>query len=214
METDLQFKQAEFTSPSAANCQACGQPFQESYFGLNGQMICARCAENLQKEVSAARNDPNRYVRSMLFGGGVAAIGGAIYGAVMAYAHLELALISIAVGWAVGRAVRLGSGQIGGLFYQCLAAGLTYAAICGAYAFLLYQQMGFPSDQLDALIFSAYRLPFAGGTDNILGIIITGFGVFQAWQINQGGHLALTGPHSLSRTPPLTPTSEKSADAI
>ena len=214
METDLQFKQAEFTTTSAANCPVCSLPFQESYFGLNGQMICARCAENLQKEVSAAGNDPYRYLRSAIFGGGVAAIGGAIYGAVMAYAHLELALISIAVGWAVGRAVRLGSGQIGGFFYQCLAAGLTYAAICGAYAFLLYQQMGFPSDQLDALIFSAYRLPFEGGTDNILGIIITGFGVFQAWQINQGGRLALTGPHSLSSAPPLTPQSEKPADAI
>ena len=180
METDLQFKQAEFTTTSAANCPVCSLPFQESYFGLNGQMICARCAENLQKEVSAAGNDPYRYLRSAIFGGGVG----------------------------------LGSGQIGGFFYQCLAAGLTYAAICGAYAFLIYQQMGFPSDELYSVIFSAYRLPLAGGTENILGIIITGFGVFQAWQINQGGRLALTGPHSLSSAPPLTPQSEKPADAI
>lgn len=209
MENDLQFERAEFTAPAATACNACQQPLAGEYFSANGQVLCAGCADRLRQQLGAADGNAGHLLQAALFGLGAAVLGGAIYGAVMAYAHLEIGLISIAVGMIVGRAVRKGSGNFGGRQFQFLAAALTYASICGAYAFFSYQQLGQPTgDELSTLIFSAYRLPFAQGAENILGILIIGFGVYQAWQINRGFVIAISGPHPLAPgTPPAPPTS-------
>ena len=206
MENDLQFERADFTAPAAAQCSACQQPLLGEYFSANGQVLCAACAENLRAQLGGTGSSAGRFTQAALFGLGAAVLGGAIYGAVMAYAHVELALISIGVGIVVGKAVRKGSGNRGGWRYQLLAAALTYAAIAGAYAFSKYHLMGEPTGEgLSNLVFSAYRLPFAGGAENILGMLIIGFGVYQAWQMNRGIDLEITGPHPLAPGAPATP---------
>ncbi len=52
---------------------------------------------------------------------------------VAAFSSFELFLLAVAVGAVIGLSVRAGSGDVGGLVYQCLAMGLTYVAIMGAY---------------------------------------------------------------------------------
>jgi hypothetical protein len=54
-------------------------------------------------------------------------------------------------------------------------------------------------------------LPFLGGIQNILGILIIGFGLYQAWQINRAHPLAIEGPFQVGESvPPPTPTSPAS----
>ena len=206
MENDLQFERADFAAPVAAQCSACRQPLLGAYFSANGQVLCARCAESLRAQLGGTGSSAGRFMQAAAFGTGAAVLGGAVYGAVMAYEGGQWAIISIGVGIVVGKAVRKGSGNLGGQNYQLLAAILTYAAIAGAYAFDQYHDLVAPnSEKLIALLFKAYRLPFERGMGNIIGILIIGFGVYQAWQLNRGIDLAITGPHPLAPGAPATP---------
>ena len=206
MENDLQFERAEFTAPVVAKCTACQQPMVGEYFSANGQVLCAACAESLRRQLGGIGSSAGRFLLSGMLGAAAALVGGAIYGAVKAYSGWQVGLISIGVGIIVGKAVRKGSGNLGGSQYQFLAAFLTYMAIAGAYAFDQYHRMVAPDDgDIVALIFAAYRLPFAGGAANILGMLIIGFGVYQAWQMNRGITLEITGPHPLAPGAPATP---------
>jgi hypothetical protein len=198
---DLQFERAEFDAPPARVCGMCGQTLRRSYFQAGGRVLCADCAERVRQYASGEGADAVSALRVVVFGVGAAAVGGGIYGAIMAYSHFQVGLISIAVGYMVGKAVRAGSGGRGGVTCQWIAAVLTYAAIAGAYAFDRYHSLSAPTpDDLTGLIFAAYRLPFEGGVSNALGLAIIGFGVWQAWQMNRGAKLEVTGPHPL--TPP------------
>jgi hypothetical protein len=48
-------------------------------------------------------------------------------------------------------------------------------------------------------------LPFLGGVQNILGIVIIAIGVWQAWKINQRPSLAIAGPFEIRDRPAATP---------
>ena len=201
MEDNLQFDKAEFDAPSVNICANCSRPLSGSYFQAGGRSVCEDCAEKFRQHFSAAGSGVGPALAALLFGVGAAVLGGGVYGAVMVFAHSEWGIISIGVGIIVGRAVRKGSGGVGGVFYQWLAAILTYAAIAGAYAFAVYHQMPSPSPAaIIALVLMAYRLPFMGGAENAIGLLIIGFGVWQAWRLNRGATLNITGPHAL--TPP------------
>lgn len=74
-----------------------------------------------------------RLTKAALLGLGAGAVGAAIYYAVLALTGYNVGLVAIVVGMLVGRAVRRGSGNRGGLGYQFLAAGITYLAIASTF---------------------------------------------------------------------------------
>lgn len=47
----------------------------------------------------------------------------------------------------------------------------------------------------------ACAAPFLGGVENIIGIVIIGIGLYEAWKLNRRATLAITGPHTLTRPP-------------
>jgi hypothetical protein len=47
----------------------------------------------------------------------------------------------------------------------------------------------------------AVAAPFLGGFENILGIIIIGIGLYEAWKLNRQIELTITGPHALAPFP-------------
>lgn len=52
------------------------------------------------------------------------------------------------------------------------------------------------------LIFGiAFVAPFLGGFENIMGILIIGFGVYQAWKMNKRLDIEITGPHAVGPQP-------------
>jgi hypothetical protein len=54
---------------------------------------------------------------------------------------------------------------------------------------------------LVALVAIAAVAPFLAGFENILGLVIIGFALFQAWKMNRRVPLAITGPYAVGRGP-------------
>jgi hypothetical protein len=48
-----------------------------------------------------------------------------------------------------------------------------------------------------ALVALAFALPFLGGFQNIMGIVIIGIGVYEAWKLNKRQVVVITGPHAV-----------------
>jgi hypothetical protein len=119
-------------SQPAVICAACHTSIQTVYHHINGKVFCSRC----RTAVESAAKTPRGLVPLMtagLFGLGAGAIGAAIYYAVIAFAHLEIGLVAILIGYMVGYAVRKGARGRGGLRFQVMAVALTYVSIALAY---------------------------------------------------------------------------------
>ena len=131
-DDQLQFDRVESGAPQSGGsvvCTSCGSPITDQYYSANGKVFCLRCKGGIEAAIGARGN----LGRGILFGLGAAFIGGVIYFAVTAISGYELSLITILIGWLVGRGVQKGSGAIGGRRYQVAAVLLTYLAVAGAY---------------------------------------------------------------------------------
>jgi hypothetical protein len=53
---------------------------------------------------------------------------------------------------------------------------------------------------LGVLLGIALAAPFLGGVENLLGIIIIGVGLYEAWKLNRHQPVVITGPHVLAST--------------
>ena len=251
--SDLQFDRAEGTgaAPDELKCSACGQPIRDSYYEVNGQILCPRCREEVERQLSAG-SSAGRFGKALVLGAAATAVGTGIYYAVLALTGYELGLIAILVGWMVGTAVKKGASGRGGWRYQALAMFLTYTSIVASYVPLLVQEyqkqnQGVVAEQLgdtlvaakepekddptitgegavDSAVVAAgdtanadegpamnpfvalvvmlgfiYALPFLAGFENVIGIIIIGIALYEAWKINQRAQLAFAGPFKVGQ---------------
>jgi hypothetical protein len=123
---DLQFDRAEPVQPTAAGtaCAICKQPLRDSYYEVNGKVVCASCRARLEQHVTGGS-----FANALLLGLGAAILGAGIYFAIELLTGYESGLVAIVVGLLVGTAVRKASRGAGGWRYQALAIGLTYLAI-------------------------------------------------------------------------------------
>ena len=53
---------------------------------------------------------------------------------------------------------------------------------------------------LGLLLAIACAAPFLAGVQNIIGLVIIGIGLFEAWKLNRRQPLVITGPHALAST--------------
>jgi len=51
---------------------------------------------------------------------------------------------------------------------------------------------------LGALLLIACAAPFLAGAENIIGLVIIGIGMYEAWKLNRRVPLVITGPHALT----------------
>ena len=121
-----QFGTAEYASTSDT-CKSCKQPISGEYYRINGALACSRCAQEVQSQMP--KDSHAAYVRGIVFGIGAAILGLIIYAGFGIITGLEIGYISLAVGFLVGKAMKMGSSGIGGRRYQIAAAALTYAAV-------------------------------------------------------------------------------------
>lgn len=133
-DSSLQFDKAEFTDGAAASaaCGYCRQPLRHNYWSVDGKPACARCKNEVATRGTSG-SGLARFVRATVFGSFAGALGAGLWYAIRAITNLEIGLISIVVGLAVGVAVKAGSHGRGGPLYQALAVFLTYTAICSTY---------------------------------------------------------------------------------
>jgi len=66
---------------------------------------------------------------------------------------------------------------------------------------------GTPPSPAEVLLAIAFLLaiaciaPFLAGFENIIGLVIIGIGLYEAWKLNRRSALTITGPHTLARPP-------------
>ncbi|MDB5299229.1 MAG: hypothetical protein JWO87_892 [Phycisphaerales bacterium] len=131
---DLQFKTYEpplaatRVQASARACTVCNQPIQDAYYTVGDQLICPRCRDQIAGAPGGSR--AGRVLKATALGLGAGIVGALVWCLVRRVAHVQLGLLAVAVGYLVGRAVLVGSGNRGGIGYQILAVVLTYCAIC------------------------------------------------------------------------------------
>ena len=117
----------------------CGRVLQGHYFEVNGEMVCEGCRYAVETAFQQ-RGGPGGFVKAAC--AALAAVAGSsLYYLVREVTGLEIGLISILVGWGVGKSVRWGSKAKGGWAYQSLAIFLTYMAIVSTYLPAIVHQL-------------------------------------------------------------------------
>ena len=127
---ELQFDQAEYATPAPAgpNCGVCKRPIDDAYYEINGKVVCATCRQQVEAAFRGGSRVA-RLIKALVFGAAAGIVGAVLYYAIIRMTGLNIGLVAVVVGLMVGGAVRKGSGNRGGLFYQLLAVFLTYSAI-------------------------------------------------------------------------------------
>lgn len=228
-------------------CDACSRSIETAYYAVSNKFICTSCKGHLTGPAPGKRP----LLRAFKYGGLAALAGSIVWGAIIHVTGYELGLIAIAIGYAVGIAVRKGSCGRGGRKFQILAVALTYLSITSSYVPMIVKQLvsppaaaadsgSKPSGVSDIAIpelalkepttappphpdpaapASAKRppmgafgalllffgivwgialcLPFLSGLSNAMGLLIIGFGLYEAFRLNRA--LAVTGPYAVPR---------------
>ena len=191
--------------PPATECARCGRPPAIGYWTSGGATYCNPCAEHVR--ANGSHEDQGGFGRALAYGVIAAlACSGAWY-AILASTEHEFALLGIVVGLVVGGAVRKGSGRRGGRVYQALAAVLIYASIVSSYVPLMLESAsesgGAPADAVESVVrfltacVIAPAVPFLAGAENLIGIGILAFGVFEGWKLNRRSVPTFEGPFPL-----------------
>jgi hypothetical protein len=119
-------------APAGVTCAACARPVADQYYEANGASLCGGCQRTVA-DLAVTPRGAVTFTRAALLGLVAALLGAVLYYAVLAFAHLEVGLIAIAIGYMVGYAIRLGTRGRGGRRFQVLAVVLTYWAVGLAY---------------------------------------------------------------------------------
>jgi hypothetical protein len=149
-----QFATAEFASnTSNGTCAGCKRPINGPYFTVNGARACADCTSKIQAQVP--KDSHAAFMRALLFGAGGAVAGFALYVIVALETGLVMGIVSLAVGFIVGKAMSVGSGGVGGRRYQIAAVLLTYFAVSLSAVPIAIQQWRQHHEQQAAAVASA-----------------------------------------------------------
>src|ERR1700760_1195442 len=136
-----QFSIAEFgKSTNADSCTMCQKPITANYYRANGATVCDSCADRLRR--SNPQDNHAAFVKAILFGLGGFLAGLIAYAGFSIVTGIQIGYLSLAVGWMVGKAMMIGSGNIGGRRYQIAAVVLTYAAVSMAAIPIAFYHLG------------------------------------------------------------------------
>jgi len=211
-----QFTTAEYSAKAGGPCKACGQAIDGAYYHINGAKVCSPCAQQLKAQLP--KDSHAAFVRGVLFGVGGAILGLGIYVGFALATGLIAGLISLAVGYIVGKAILLGSGGVGGRRYQLAAVLLTYIAVSlAAVPIALSQHVKQKSAQVQSqtneasptspkpafakavgtLALIGLVSPFLGLANpmqGVIGLIILFVGIRIAWRMTAGRQVSILGP--------------------
>jgi len=127
LESSPQFKTANYAEPAKPGaCALCGQSLGYTYYRLNDAICCDACGHKARTNAPSAGT---AYARSVVFGIGAAIVGMILYSTFAIVTGITIGFVSLAVGYLVGKGIKLGSKGSGGMKYQVTAAILTYAAV-------------------------------------------------------------------------------------
>jgi hypothetical protein len=223
---DLQFDRAEPAQGQAGmTCAACQRTISESYFEVNGQVVCASCRQVLEDQWQRG-GSAGRFGKALGLGLLAMIACSTLWYVVLKLTDAQWGILAVVVGFVVGGAVRKGSNGRGGWRYQTLAILLTYTAIVSSYVPFAIEgfrensaEVGKAADApeaaaatepagavaivigLVALLALLYAAPFLAGLQNAIGILIIGFALYEAWKLNKKVELRITGPYQVAGGP-------------
>ena len=202
-----QFSTAEYAQqPTTEHCRLCGTPLATEYYRVRGQDACASCADNARGG-QASDSSSSAFTRALLFGVGAAIVGLAGYSAFTIATSLYVGYVALGVGYIVAKAMKTGSGGLGGRPYQIAAVILTYLAIALAeIPIVLWQfRARIPSGRMLSL---AIRLLPVGITSPIrdmrspvhglINLVILFVGLRIAWRGTAAASATVEGPFRLT----------------
>ncbi len=199
----LDFERADRSANSEQTCAQCSARITGRYYTLGPHVLCESCHLAFQN-AKPPGNAASRFFGAVALGAVAAAIGCALWMVVTEVTGYEIGLIAIGVGYIVGTAVHVGARRAGGLVYQLLAVFLTYTAIVMTYVPMIVNQIVAGGDSGGSAVLAwytavpiAYTVPFLIGFENIIGILIIGFALWQAFRMNAGVKIELQGPFRL-----------------
>ncbi len=210
--TELQFDEAEPTTPTSSGpaCAGCKRPIKDAYFEINGKVVCAACRHQIEAAFHGG-SAVGRVIKAIVYGAAGTVVGAIIYYAILFSTEINLGLVAVLVGFIVGRAVRKGSENRGGSFYQVLAVFLTYTAIALMDVVLWPDSSPEPVQQpvvpqptwvnLANAVYLLYKSPVLFGIDRPISGLIYCFALLEAWRINARATLAFNGPFQISAVP-------------
>jgi hypothetical protein len=193
----------ERTDRAEGVCAQCATPITDRYYTLGPHLICESCHLAFQN-AKAPGNAASRFLGAAALGTVAAAIGCALWMLVTELTGYQIGLIAIVVGYIVGIAVHVGARRVGGPVYQLLAVFLTYTAIVMTYVPMIVNQLMASGDSGGSVVLAwyaavplAYAVPFLMGFENIIGILIIGFALWQAFRMNAHVKIEMQGPFRL-----------------
>jgi hypothetical protein len=195
----LQFDRADFGAPASSRlfCTSCKQEVMQSYYTVGDRIVCASCRE---RHVDGG-SELGRFLRSFAASLVIAIAGATVWWLIRTYLHIQLSLISIAIGVGVARAIVWGTYGRTNVFYQVFAVVMTYAGIVLNYVPDILRQVTLSqidSRMLFVILSIAFEAPFLAGASNIIGILIIAFGLWEAWKLTGSGRAVVAGPFSIS----------------
>jgi hypothetical protein len=134
----LDFDRAEESAASQLTCTACERPIERKYFAVNGRYACEACSGKVIESATGG----GTFIQALFFGACAAIAGAGVYYGIAELTGMEFGLISIIVGYFVGKAVRHGAGLRPGKRYRALAILLTYWSITATYIPVLMKESG------------------------------------------------------------------------
>jgi hypothetical protein len=207
MSEPIQFDRAEYVEVSELACKLCRQPLQHQYYDMGGSPICSECRDKIEQGRSED-SGAHRFVRTAGFGFAAAALGAVVYALIVNLTGIEFGLMAVVLGYVIGKAVWVGSFHRGGWRYQAIAMVLTYIAICMEYLPQVLKAGGhsYTAARI-ALAFAISLLApvlilFGEGLSGILGVVILGIGLYEAWKLNRSRGPAIAGPFPISPSAP------------
>lgn len=180
------------TPVGTAPCAECRGAIADTYYEADEGVICAACHTRLTSGSSSQESD-GRFSRALALGITAAVVAAVVYFAMLAAIGREVSLALLLVGFAVGKAVRIGSRGRGGRQYQWLAVALTYIAMVVTYVPFVLK--GSAAADVGALLLLAAAAPVLEGIAHGLTLIMITIALGQAWRMNRRVETKLTGPY-------------------
>jgi hypothetical protein len=222
-----EFEQA----PTPAQCAECRRTLTSSYYEVNGQTVCEACRYTIESRPTAgssvgrfaratalyyAIRELTGYELGLIaivvgFGVGTAVRWGSNDRGGWRYQTLAIALtyLSITANYVPSIMSELNSAPEQEASESASAAepaaSTTPVAATPAETPATTEAStttaGSPVLAIAIVFVIALALPFLGGVENIIGLIIIGIGLYEAWKLNKRTAIAITGPHMIGRPP-------------
>jgi len=204
----LSFERAEFAadSPQGLACAFCQQPLSQRYWQVGKRPACAECRARLELAIAHSMSSGN-FARALSYGLLAALAGSVAWVVIERLTGAQVGIVALGIGYAVGKAVRRGAAGFGGPRYQALAVFLTYSSIALA-SLPAYLELAKAASQSSftttwpTVLALSYASPFLDLKDHVIGLVILGIGLYQAWKLTRALPVIVLGPFAMEASAP------------